>query len=144
MDITESRCASCGRTYTPQSRPRWAFTREGRTAGTVHASCLLARGYHYLSTSLSQTIAQFEIWALVIRHPRPEHGSDDFHAQFLISLADEPLSETLSDHQVERLRWWTVDGPMHLGEHREAGIRAAYAALTREFLAWRDALGKGV
>jgi len=142
MSIVEQRCASCGRFYGPSSKPRWAFTREGRMAGTVHASCLLARGYHYLSTSLSQTVAQFDIWTLELR-PRPPRESDDWQVQFLISLAEDPLSETLSDHQVERMRWWTVNGPLQLGEHREPGLREAYAALVREFLQWRRTLQAG-
>lgn len=133
-------CTACGNVFRGASKPRWVFDREGRPAGRTHASCFLSRGHHYLGGPITQETAQFDLWALELSQPRPDRASDRYRAQFLIHMIDGWISEELSPKQVERMRWWTLDGPLQLGADREPGIRAAYAELVREFNAWRDQL----
>lgn len=132
-------CAACLRRFTARSRPRWAFTKEGRPVGKVHATCVLARGHHYVQSSLGPLMAQFDVWDLWL-HPTPPRESDAWQARFLIDPADASLPETLNAAQEDRLYFWTERVRNPLSRSRVPGIRAAYADMIRRFHAWRAGL----
>lgn len=140
---TDTQCVVCGRTFAGRSKPVWWFDRDGLPLGRAHSGCRPFRGA-YSDTNVSPTGAQFRVWVWHLA-PRPAYDTDRWHAEMIPSRLDatEDLpSETLTPDQEDLLSWWTVDGPMQLGAHREAGIREAYAELVREFHAWHASLGE--
>lgn len=131
-------CAACSRPFNARSRPRWAFTAEGRPAGKAHATCVLARGHHYVQGSLGPLLAQFDVWDLWLR-PTPPRDTDAWQARFLIDLADPSLPATVNALQEKRLRHW-IEGGMQLAARRAPYIRDAYAEMIRQFHSWRASL----
>jgi hypothetical protein len=139
-----STCICCGRPFSAQSHPRWAFDREGRLLGAEHASHAQQEGKrHSHLTALpvreeSAERAQFYLWLWTLQRPGegPEDESDRWYAEL---LAEEPTRE-LSRSQWDRLAWWT-DGLLKLGKERGRAIVREHDRLVDEFLAWRDGIG---
>lgn len=131
-------CAACGRPFNSLSKPRWAFTREGRPAGRVHAApCIPRRNNRFLAMGYAQTRdqAQFDVWAIYF-YERPERDTPAWEA---FILAEAP-SEALSASQERLLHWWQTRPNDPLSAEHIAAIREAHGALIREYHAWKAAL----
>ncbi len=72
------RCVVCGQAYSGGARPRWAFHRDGRLVGTIHAPCAKpARWQLYAVSPVSRPLdsAWFESWSGLVL-PQPAYESD--------------------------------------------------------------------
>jgi len=137
--MTAEICSACGRFFTPNSKPRWAFTREGRPAGRVHAApCIKGRNRTHLTIGYAgtQERAQFDVW-LIYFHGWPDR--DDVAAWEAYLLAEVP-SETLSERQEKQLAHWAERAQDPRTPDQILAIREAHTALIREFIAWRAGL----
>lgn len=143
MDTT--RCVACGRAYVhTNSRPRWAFDREGRPIGTIHSGCAERERESFLSMGWSKEDqlddAQRDLWLFVLTKRQPAIAPANFYAPTLLSYGE---NDTLSDKQASLLDWWVVRRADPLGDEHRAAILAAYAELLAEYRAWKAGLEAG-
>lgn len=131
------RCAACGKAFSAQSKPRWAFTCGGRPAGRVHAApCVPARDRHFLVASgQTREQAQFNAWRTYL-YQRPERDTPAWDA---FMLAEAP-SEVLSTRQEQLLDWWARRPSDPQLPERIMAIRRAHTALIREYRVWLASL----
>jgi hypothetical protein len=63
-------CADCGRAYTPQAKPRWAFAHDGRLVGSVHQMHTTPKDYPYWTTDGNQSPEAALFQRVVMGGPR--------------------------------------------------------------------------
>ena len=131
-------CAICHRLYRGNAKSRWLFDPSGKLRGTVHTSCHVPAAWHAFETTTPLEEARRMVWNFYIERCEDVH-SDEWYATFLLEHGD---AVELNDKQRELLEWWTVKGPLKLGEERAEWIVEAYRARVSRYLAWRANLAE--